>query len=289
VIGPTFAVVASAVCTEGEKDKMLIFTMAATAPIVTQPFKKYCYGNAPTAENSAEAIVKLMGSMGDKKNIGVVIDSSLYGDAGLEMMEKALAASGSDMKITATATIAADGIDGTSQIQKMKSAGVDAVVMAAVPTPGTAVLKAAHQQDLGVPLFSFGGVFLPATAELVTSDAPIEFYLTSPVICPMFQYGEKCGQEVVEKFGGPDHPGYGLFSYYPTKAFFEALKRAKSTEPDDVIATLDSAPPFENDFTVPLKYTPDNHHGLDEQFLEGYKDGELYFFGNDINENMYTP
>jgi hypothetical protein len=84
-------------------------------------------------------------------------------------------------------------------------------------------------------------------------------------------------------------PGYGINGYYPTKALFAALKTAKSFEPDDIVAALESAPAFTNDFTLPLKYSSTSHLGVQEQMLEGYKGGKVYFFGNDINNNQYQP
>jgi ABC-type branched-subunit amino acid transport system substrate-binding protein len=286
ILGPTYSPVAAAICPLAQKDKVVDFTQSATNITVTTPFQKYCFGNAPTGDLSARSIVKLMQSMG-KKRIGMIIDSSVYGQQGVDSIKKYIA--DTDMTLVKTSTIDVAATDGTVQATDMKNANVDAVVLAAVPIPGTAALKAFYQQDVGVPLYSFGGIFLPSTAQLVTSDAPIEFYMTSPASCPQTQFFVKCGMEARPAFDSEEQPGYGILGYYPTEALFAALKDAKSFDPDDIVAALEAAPAFENDFTLPLKYSSDNHLGVQDQYLEGYKDGEVYFFGNDINDNHYQP
>lgn len=284
VLGPTYSPLAVAICPLAQQDHVVAFTQSATNIVVTTPFQKYCFGNAPTGDLSARSIVKLMKSMG-KKRIGMMIDSSVYGQQGVDSVKKYL--QGTDMQLVATATIDVQATDATTQANAMKTANVDAVVLAAVPVPGTAGLKAFYQQGVGVPLYSFGGIFLPATADLVTSSAPIEFYMTSPASCPQTQFFKKCGMEARPAFDSDAIPGYGINAYYPTLALFEALKKAKSFEPDDVVAALEEAPAYTNDFTTPLKYSSTNHLGVQDQYLEGYKDGKVYYFGNDINQNLY--
>ncbi|MCW2752483.1 MAG: Extracellular ligand-binding receptor [Aeromicrobium sp.] len=286
ILGPTYSPLAVAICPLAQKDKVLDFTQSATNIAVTTPMKKYCFGNAPTGALSARSIVKLMQSMG-KKRIGMMIDSSVYGQQGVDSVKKYI--QGTGMQLVATSTIDVQATDATAQVNAMKKAKVDAVVLAAVPIPGTAGLKAFYQQNVGVPLYSFGGIFLPATADLVTSSAPIEFYMTSPASCPQTQFFKKCGVEARPAFQSDAVPGYGINGYYPTKALFAALKTAKSFEPDDIVAALESAPAFTNDFTLPLKYSSTSHLGVQEQMLEGYKGGKVYFFGNDINNNQYQP
>jgi ABC-type branched-subunit amino acid transport system substrate-binding protein len=287
ILGPTYSPVAAAICPLGQEDHVLIFTQSATNPTVTTPYQKYCYGNAPTANESATAIVKLMKSMG-KKKIGMILDNSVYGSTGLTAIKADL--KGTGMTLTATSTIDVTATDGTAQATAMKQAGVDAVVLAAVPIPGTAALKAFYQQGVGVPMYSFGGIFLPATAQLVTSSAPVQFYMTSPATCPQAQFFVKCGQSAKPAFPkGSSQPGYGIFAYYPTMALFTAMQKAKGFSPDQVITALDKAPAYQNDFTVPIKYTPKDHLGVGEQLLEGYKGGKLYFFGGTINQNTYKP
>ena len=286
ILGPTYSPVASAICPLGEKDKVVIFTQSATNITVTTPFKKYCYGNAPTGAQSAKSIVKLLKSMG-KKRIGMIKDSSVYGTQGVDSIKANLV--GTDMTLEEVATIDVNATDGTTQATAMKNADLDAVVLAAVPVPGTAALKAYYQQGVDTPLYSFGGIFLPSTADLVTSSAPIEFYMASPASCPQAQFFTKCGADAKPAFSSEDQPGYGIFAYYPTQALFAALEKAEGFEPDQIVAALDSAATFETDFTLPLKYTADNHLGMPEQYLEGYKDGKVYFFGNDINVNTYKP
>jgi ABC-type branched-subunit amino acid transport system substrate-binding protein len=292
IMGLSYTPVATTQCELAQKDHVLAFSNASTATALTDPFKQYCYANTPTADINAQEIVKLLTSMG-KKRIALVSQSDGYGEQTVSALEKAVEAAGGGMEIVTKQTIAADATDATSQIGRVKSSGADAVVIGVLTPAATALIKAAYQQRLDVPMVSFGGAFTPTTAKLVQTSAPIEFYLSSPGTCPQSQYGIKCGQDAMKalraKPGSTDVPGFALLSYYATGALLSAMQQAKSPAPDDVIAALSAAAPYQNDFTPPIKYTDADHRGIHEQFFEGYKDGKLYFFGNDIAKNTYTP
>jgi branched-chain amino acid transport system substrate-binding protein len=291
IMGLSYTPVATTQCGLAQKDHVLVFSNASTATALTDPFKKYCYANTPTAIINAQEIVKLLTSMG-KTKIAVVSQSDGYGEQTVQALTDAVKAKGG-MQIVSTGTIAADATDATSQIGRAKSSGADAVVIGVLTPAATALIKAAYQQNLSTPMVSFGGAFTPTTAKLVESSAPIEFYLSSPGTCPQSQYGIKCGQEAMSalgaKPGSGDVPGFALLSYYATGALLTGMERAKSDSPDDVIAALSAAPPYKNDFTPPIKYTATDHRGIHQQFFEGYKGGKLTFFGDDVNHNTYTP
>jgi branched-chain amino acid transport system substrate-binding protein len=284
IIGPTFTPVATAVCNTGQEEKVLVYTIGSTAAVITDPLKKYCYGVPPTANDSAKAIISLIKSMG-KTKIGLLIEADGYGTQSQTALTPLLADNG--LKIVSTATIAANAIDATSQVVQLKNSGADVVVIGLLPTPGIPYIKAAYQQGLNLPTVSFGGIYQPASEQIVTSSAPIELYIASPLTCaPIGVNG--CAQSFLtpfKKYYDKPVPGFAVSAYAGTLALMEALKRAKSFKPDDVIAALDSAPAYPNDVTLPIKFSPTDHRGLHDQYLEGFQNGKYYFLGNDVKAN----
>ena len=65
------------------------------------------------------------------------------------------------------------------------------------------------------------------------------------------------------------------------------LKAAgKDLTQDNLIKAFETMPPFNTpELPYPMKFTANNHRAVHGGFLEGYKDGKQYFFGDSIDAN----
>jgi len=284
IIGPDFTPIAVAVAALAEADHVLMYDTSSTAIPLTTPLKNYVFAASATGVANSAATANLLVSM-KKTKIGLIMESDAFGQQNTAALNDALSKRGTSISLTTG--MDPQAVDATSQIAKMKQAGVDAVVTALTADPTAAVIKAAFQQSFNVPLFAIGGVLIGPVVPLIQGgQTPIEFYATTSFSCPL-GIGT-CGKDIIAKyvkrFGGPASTA-GINPYYPMLAYFAALKRAKSFDPDDVKAALESAPPYESPVLPPIQFSPSNHRGTGQAYLVGYKDGKPYFFGDDINKN----
>lgn len=286
MFGVTFTGAAVAVADIAQKQGVLLYSPSATSPVLTSPTKKHVFAANQTAAVSAKGIVSMLTSMGAKR-IGLVEETDAYGAQGKDSLDAAIKEAGADITVAQDVKIAPDATDATSQITTLKGARLDAVVISVILNPAVAVIKAAHQQGLGVPIVSYGGGAGTAVDSLLTGDAPLEYYAPTPLACPLT--GD-CAKDLVaqykEKFK-EDPSVWSLQGYAATEHFVAALKKVDEVTPDKMVAALESMPPFKTPLIpVPMKFSPSNHLAIDETFFLGHKDGKLYFLGNKLTDNQ---
>lgn len=284
LFGGVFTNVALAMVGISDQNNVLFYNPGSTATGLTNPLHKYVFSAAQTADVSSKAIADFIVSMSAKR-VGVIAEADAYGDQSVTGITAQLSQRG--LKIDSKASIAATAVDATSQVLQMKHDNVDVIVLAVTNNPGVVVIKAMVQQKVGIPIISYGGGIGPAIDSLLTSSAPIEYYVVTDLACPL---NGACAQNYVTAYKSrfQDQPTVqSAQGYFATLAFVEALKHAKSYTPDGIKEALETSPPFTNELSpVPIAFSSSNHLGTNAQFLQGYKDGKLYFFGASIQKNQ---
>jgi branched-chain amino acid transport system substrate-binding protein len=275
-----------AIAEVAESTGALFYSPAAVAPELTDPLRENVFAVDPTIAVQMTNMAKLMNSMGAKK-IGLIKETTGYGEETEKALEPELEKYG--MTLAANAGIAAEPTDATNQVLEMKNAGVEAIVLGVAIPPSVAIIKAMSQQGVEIPIVSVGGGLSEPSEELLTSSSPIEYYAASPLACPLGVGG--CGTEFVKEYTAEFHEKpivWAAQGYVAALAFVDALEQAKEYTPDAVREALETMPGYK-DPLIPgdIKFSDKEHLGVATVFLQGYKEGEPYFFGNEIDHNNY--
>lgn len=285
IYGGTFTPVALAIAKIADQENVFFYTPASTAPALTDPVRKYVFAANANSDASARGIVSLTASMKPKK-IGFVQETDAYGQQGLDGVKRYLASAG--LSVDTVVTIAANANDATSQVVKLRDAKVDLVIQSVTINPATAMIKAMHQQGVNIPLLSFGGGAAPAIDQMLASSAPVEYYAVTPLGCPLPDGAcVKSFMDVFHKAYPNDNPSvWSAQGYAATQQFVAALKAAKGYSPQEVATAMESMKGYQSPLIpFPIKYSADSHLGVQNVYLYGFKDGKLYFFGNDLAKN----
>jgi ABC-type branched-subunit amino acid transport system substrate-binding protein len=282
LLGPIFTPPTVAVASLAQSSQVVMFTPGATASQLTSPLQKYIFTAYPTAQVAANVIVNMMQSMGLKKP-GVIVESDTYGDSYLSGLKSSL--TGTGVNLADQVSIAAGATDATTQVAQLARDGVDVIIGAAADASMTSVYKAAYQQKVNVPILSVS--ISAATETLLTSSVPIEVYAPSPLACALTgPCVTSFLQEYKQRYPSDSVAPQTVQGYAAISAFFAALKNAKSDSANDVVQALETSPGYQAAvLPAPIQWTSKDHLGEHTLFLEGFKGGKLYFFGNNINQN----
>ena len=264
-----------------EKD-MIYWSPASSTPLLTKPFKKLTFQAQLPLDDHALAVVNLVASMKPKK-IGFIGENNEYGkvthDASVEALEK------KRLRIDVDETIEPNASSAAAQIAKFKGAGVDVIVHGGTPRALAFIIREIYKQGVKAPLISFGGGSAASIFELVEGEAPIEYYAVSPMACPLTG---ACAAEFnlawKEKFPNDPPLVWTAQGYAAMQMFLEGLRRAG---PDltsaKLIETFETMPEFKSPIIpYPMKFTTTSHRGIHGGYLDGFKNGKHYFFGDEI-------
>ncbi len=262
---------------------VIYWSPAASTPTLTDPFRKLTFQAQMTLDDQAIPVAKLAASFSPSK-IAFVRENNEYGTITHEAVVAELAKY--DLKIDVEETIDPGAVSAVAQIAKIKEAGADVVLHGGTPKALSHIIREAHKQGLTAPMISFGGGSSDAIFELVSSEAPIEYYAVSPLAC---QLGDACTAEFMEKWTAryPDQKPlvWTAQGYAAAKLFVEGLRQAgRDLTQEGLIAAFETMPEFStSEIPYPMKFKPDNHRAINGGYLDGFKNGEHYFFGDSID------
>lgn len=266
---------------------VVFFSPGTSAPQLTEPPKELVFQTNMTQDDYAKPMAKLTASM-QPQRVGVVKQPDSYGDLVFENFEKQFREQ-SSADIVEVQSMEADATSAASQVSALKDANVDVVVLGLTTTPTLALLKEAYESGLDVPFIASGGGADPAIQEVVSSEAPLEYYAVTPLACTL---EAPCAEDFMkrfrERYPSAEPLVYDAQGYVSAKVFIEGLREAKDpTDPDSLVQALETMPPYKSELlSYPMDFTENNHRGIRNAFLFGYQDGKLYFFGNDVNDNQ---
>ena len=284
IYGGPYTPVALAALPKVIGNDMIYWSPASSTPSLTEPFKRLVFQAQLTLDDQAIPVTKLAASMKPKK-IAFIGERSEYGTITLEATRTELAKQG--LKLDQELTIEPDALSATAQIAKIKEAGDDLVIHGGTPKALAFIIRELYKQDAKVPLISFGGGSSAAIFELVKGEAPIEYYAVSPLAC---QLGGECTAEFMKKwkaaFGNEAPIVWAAQGYAAAKFFVAGLTAAgRDLTQDGVIKAFETMAPFQApELPYPMQFTATNHRAVHGGFLEGYKDGKQYFFGDTLQK-----
>jgi branched-chain amino acid transport system substrate-binding protein len=284
IYGGPYTPVALAAYPRVVENDMIYWSPASSTPGLTDPFQKLTFQAQLTLDDQAIPVAKLAASMKPKK-IAFIGERSEYGTITLEATKKNLEKYG--LKIAIEETIEPDALSATAQIAQIREAGADVIIHGGTPNALAFVIRELYKQDAKVPLISFGGGSSAAIFELVKGEAPIEYYAVSPLAC---QLGGPCTTEFMqkwkEKYGNDAPIVWAAQGYAAAKFFVAGLQAAgKDLTRDSLIKAFETMPGFKTpEMPYPMKFTAESHRAVHGGFLEGYKDGKQYFFGDSVQK-----
>jgi branched-chain amino acid transport system substrate-binding protein len=281
IYGGPFTPVALAAFPKAIEKGIIYWSPAASTPLLTDPLKRLVFQAQMTLDDQAIPVAKLVASMKPKK-IAFIRENNEYGtitrDATIAELKK------HNLKIDIDEPIEPNALSATAQILKIKGEGADAIIYGGTPKPLAFVIREMTKQALGAPLVSFGGGSSAAIFELVTGEAPIEFYAVSPLACPL---EDPCNAEFMQEWKQKypkDAPiVWAAQGYASTQFFVEGLKQTgRQISTEKLITTFEQMPAFKTPIIpYPLKFTATNHRAIHGGYLDGFKGGKHYFFGDE--------
>ncbi|MET7989689.1 ABC transporter substrate-binding protein [Amycolatopsis sp. NPDC005232] len=284
--GPAFTPTALSTMQVASSTKTPFYTPGSINPQLTSPLNKYTFAPAFSSNDVATGIAKLVNSMGAKK-IGMMVESDAYGDAALSGAKDALAKYG--LTVDSTQKIAANATDATSQVQGLKDAGVDAVLLGITAPPMAAVINAEIHQATYLPLVTFAGSNT-SLDQLAKSDPKVRYYALTPLACPV---GDPCTADFMKAWKA-EHPTtepivWTVQAYAAAKAFIAGLRNAKDTTPEGLVTGLETMKPFSTpELPCPIAFSTTSHKGNSCTNFYGISGGKVSFFGSDTTQNQLT-
>lgn len=279
IIGPSTSGETMAIKNVCQEGKTILISCAA-AEAITSPVSSYVFKVAPKDSDAARWIFKTMQAKG-LTTIGVISSNDGFGAAGKGQVEKLAPEYG--IKVAISEVYDKQETDLTGVLTKLKGANVQAVLNWSIVPAQALVAKNMKQIGLDVPLFQshgFGnikyaqaggeavnGTLLPCGRILVAQTLPDNHPQKAALMAYKTDYEGKF-KEDASTFGG--HP------YDALLVLSEAVKQARSAEPEKVRAALENLKGVVGTAGV-FNFSPQDHNGLTMDAFEmlTVKDGKF--------------
>ena len=211
------------------------------------------------------------------KVIGLMAETTGYGQGGLKDMEEL--AKMQDIKIAATERFGVGDTDMTSQLSKMKSAGVDTVVVWAQGTPIAQLVRSMEKINyfpLVLTSWAADNITFYDAAGKALAEKPIFMRTVSETRTPAQQ---KLFDRVGPKLKAPGSFSFALHGYDSVQLYAAAVKQANSFDGSAVrVALEDLKTPVQGVLKTYVKpFSKTNHEALTAKDLVWirWKDGKL--------------
>jgi branched-chain amino acid transport system substrate-binding protein len=282
VLGGAYTPVTLAAFPRVVEKNVIYWSPASSTPLLTEPFKRLTFQAQLPLDEHAIAVVKLAASMKPKK-IAFIGENNEYGKVTHDAAVKELAKQ--NLKIDVDETIEPNTTSATTQIANIKASGADVILHGGTPKALAFIIREIYKQGVKAPLISFGGGSAASIFELVEGEAPIEYYAVSPLACELTQ---PCVAEFTAAWKArfPNEPPlvWTAQGYAAIQFFIEGLRLAgRDLTSDKVIQTFETMPEFKTPIIpYPMKFSSTSHRAIHGGYLDGFKDGKHYFFGDEI-------
>ncbi|MDM0020852.1 ABC transporter substrate-binding protein [Variovorax saccharolyticus] len=211
------------------------------------------------------------------KVVGLMAETTGYGQGGLKDMEEL--AKSQDIKIAATERFGVGDTDMTSQLSKMKSAGVDTVVVWAQGTPIAQLVRSMEKINyfpLVLTSWAADNITFYDAAGKTLAEKPIFMRTVSETRTPAQQ---KLFDRVGPKLKAPGSFSFALHGYDSVQLYAAAAKQANSVDGSAVrVALEDLKAPVQGVLkTYDKPFSKTNHEALTAKDLVWirWKDGKL--------------
>jgi branched-chain amino acid transport system substrate-binding protein len=224
------------------------------------------------------------------KVVGLMAETTGYGQGGLKDMQEIVAIQG--IKPAAVERFGVGDTDMTSQLNKMKTAGVDTIIVWAQGTPIAQLIRSMEKINyfpLTLTSWAADNVTFYDAAGKTLAEKPIFMRTVSESRTPAQQ---KLFDRIGAKLKAPSSFSFALHGYDSVLLSAEAIKQAKSTDGPAVRAALEDlktpVPGLLKTYDKPFSKT--NHEALTAKDLVWirWKDGKLAPYSDTIIGSL-TP
>ena len=171
------------------------------------------------------------------KVIGLMAETTGYGQGGLKDMEEL--AKAQDIKVAATERFGVGDTDMTSQLSKMKAAGVDTIVVWAQGTPIAQLIRSMEKINyfpLTLSSWAADNITFYDAAGKTLAEKPLFMRTVSETKTPAQQ---KLYDRIGSKLKAPGSFSFALHGYDSVLILAEAMKQANSTDGSAVRVALE--------------------------------------------------
>ena len=288
--GPTLAVIDMV-----EADGRPYMNPIAQTPAITYPDG---VGNAPrenvfsfALQNDVEAAGMGQHLVDNFERVGVIHESTAYGVTGLDYLSAAMVAAGGDEPVAAE-SYNQGAQDMTSQVARINRADVDAIAAIGLGSDLAVLRRTMARLNVDVPLIASNGAlgqpFQEGAGELVVGvqGTMIGAFGQRPMRDATQHFADAYKAEYgADRWWGNDPENPQLFmaisvsnGYDAANILFEGFRRADSTDPDAVIAAIETIQDYEGANAV-YSFSADRHHAIDPDGVEVFeyreRDGEI--------------
>jgi len=281
IIGPSTSGESMAAAKIAEQHKIPLISCAA-AEAITLPIEEKHYV-FKTPQKDSDAAVRIFEHMKKKgyKKIGIMADSSGFGDQGRKQLVKYAPQYG--ITIVENEAYSPKDTDMTPQLTKMKAAGVEAIVNWSVVPAQSQVPINMRQLGMTIPLYQshgFGnikfakaagaaaeGIIFPCGRLLAAESLPDDHPQKKVLMDYKKKYEERF-KDSVSTFGG--HAYDALF------IIVEAIKKAGEPTPDKIRNEIEKIKGYVGTAGI-FNFSPEDHNGLKKDAFEllTVKDGKF--------------
>jgi branched-chain amino acid transport system substrate-binding protein len=239
-------------------------------------------------EQVAALMAYVKKNVGQSKVIGLMAETTGYGQGGLKDMEEI--AKLQDIKIAATERFGVGDTDMTSQLSKMKSANVDTVVVWAQGTPIAQLVRSMEKTNyfpLVLTSWAADNITFYDAAGKALAEKPIFMRTVSETRTPSQQ---KLFDRIGAKLKAPGSFSFALHGYDSVQLYAAAAKQANSFDGSAVrVALEDLKAPVQGVLkTYDKPFSKANHEALTAKDLVWirWKDGKLMPYADPIVNSL---
>jgi branched-chain amino acid transport system substrate-binding protein len=282
VLGGNYTPTAVAVMPRVINRGLIYWSASASTPLITNPFQRLSFQAQVANDDQAISAVKLALSLKPTK-VAFIGENSEYGkiqhDAAVaQLADKAI-------KLVSDQTIEVNTTSASSHVLNLKQSGADLLIYGGTPGPLSFILRESYTQGLNIPVVSFAGGAVQSIFDLVTSEAPVEYYAVSPTACLLT---DPCSADFMEKWK-KNYPNeapllFGAHGYAVFGLFAEGVRQAgRDLTTDSLVKAFETMPAYHSPIIAyPLKFTAENHRAMRSAYLVGFKRGKQYFYGDEV-------
>jgi branched-chain amino acid transport system substrate-binding protein len=189
------------------------------------------------------ALIKYAMSKYSAKKPGLILVNNPWGESNEKGLKAAAAAA--DLPIAGVEKIEQSDIDVTPQLNRLKSAGADTIILVANAGPGAQMMKSRERMGWSVPVVSHWGISGGRFDELVGPTAgDVHFIQTYSFFSPPTPVSEKIMSELTKRYGIKTAadiiaPVGTANAYDAMQLLALAIEQAKSTDGEAIRAALE--------------------------------------------------
>ncbi len=289
VFGPTNSGNAMAWKHIANQKKIPVVGNVGSGTDITKPMSagadNYMFRVSMVDREQVAALMAYVKKNGDKsKVVGLMAETTGYGQGGLKDMEEI--AKLQSIKIAATEKFGVGDTDMTSQLSKMKSAGVDTVVVWAQGTPIAQLVRSMEKINyfpLVLTSWAADNITFYDAAGKALAEKPIFMRTVSENRTPAQQ---KLYDRIGSKLKAPGSFSFALHGYDSIQIYAAAVKQANSVDGNAVrLALEDLKAPVQGVLkTYEKPFSKANHEALTAKDLVWirWKDGKLQPYTDSI-------